>query len=417
MPVPFRLLAVVLVPALLVTSTADAQLDRLRRTAQRAVERELDRKIEGAVKCAMGNTKCVDDAKKAGKPVVITDSKGEVITDEKGQPVSDPAQAQARTAKPGEGVWRNYDFTPGRAVWVATDFTNEPVGRFPAKQLEFVSGNMQIVEREGAKVLEVSSTSVLRVPLPKQLEEDFTLEFYLKIPAPNFYTNVYFSPLETSVARFSSHYMSIYHSPGLYKNGSAVSQMQVRTIVDDMVPIKLQVDGDYAIMYVGTERVANVPVTTIERTKAIEFRINANDRFRAYLTDIVVAVGVDKMYESITSTGAYTTRGIFFDVDSDVLRPESTPVLEDAYTTLSEHADLSLVVEGHTDSTGTAEHNQQLSQRRAAAVVAYLTGRGIAASRLSSVGKGEGEPTEDNATPAGRAGNRRVVFKDAKKGG
>lgn len=413
MSVPFRLFVTVLAPALLASTTADAQLDRFRRTAQRAVEREIDKKIEGAVKCAMGNTKCVEDAKKDGKQVVITDAKGEVITDEKGQPVSDPAQAQARSAKPGEGVWRNYDFTPGRTVWVATDFSKEPIGRFPAKQLEFVRGNMQIVEREGSRVLEFSSASVFRVPLPKQLEEDFTLEFYLHVPAPNMSTNVYFSPLETSVARFPSHYLSVYHSPGLFLNGRSVSQMQVRTITDGMIPVKMQVDGEYAIVYVGTERVANVPVTKIERTGAIEFHVTANDRFRAYVSDIVVAVGVDKMYEAITSTGAYTTRGIFFDVDSDVLRPESTPVLEDAFTTLSEHADLSLVIEGHTDSTGTTEHNQQLSQRRAAAVVTYLTGRGIAASRLSSVGKGEAEPVEDNATPAGRAGNRRVVFKKA----
>lgn len=418
MPTTFnRFLALAIVTALFVPTDAFAQIDRIRRTAQRAVEREIDRKIEGAVSCAMGNTKCVEDAKKEGKPVVITDAKGEVVTDEQGKPVSDPAQAQARAAKPGEGVWRNYDFTPGRNVWVATDFTREQIGRFPARQLEFVKGNMQIVEFEGERVLETSSSSVLRVPLPKTLEEDFTLEFYIRIPAPNFTTSVYFSPLETAVARFPSHYLSIYHSPGLFLAGRPVSQMQVRSISASWVPVKMQVDGEYAIVYVGTERVANVPVTKIERSGTIEFHLTANDRFRAYLKDIVVAVGVDKMYESLVASGAYTTRGIFFDVDSDVLRPESTPVLEDAFTTLSEHADLSLIVEGHTDSTGAAEHNQQLSQRRAAAVVAYLTSRGIAAQRLNASGKGEAEPVDDNATAAGRAGNRRVVFKDAKKAG
>jgi outer membrane protein OmpA-like peptidoglycan-associated protein len=162
---------------------------------------------------------------------------------------------------------------------------------------------------------------------------------------------------------------------------------------------------------VGAERVANVPVTQIERSGAIEFHITANANYRVYIKDIVVAVGVDKMYEALTATGAFTTRGILFEVDSDAILGPSTPTLDDVYTTLSEHPDLSLIVEGHTDSTGTAEHNNDLSERRAKAVVAYLTGRGIAAGRLSAIGKGEGEPVDDNATPAGRAGNRRVVFK------
>jgi outer membrane protein OmpA-like peptidoglycan-associated protein len=178
-----------------------------------------------------------------------------------------------------------------------------------------------------------------------------------------------------------------------------------------MVPVKMQVDGDYGIVYVGTERVANVPVMEFERSGAIEFQITANSNYRVYLKDIVVAVGVDKMYESLTSTGMFTTRGILFEVDSDAILGPSTPTLDEVYTTLSEHPDLALVVEGHTDSTGTAEHNTELSERRAKSVVAYLTGRGIAAGRLSAVGKGEVEPVEDNATPAGRAGNRRVVFK------
>jgi outer membrane protein OmpA-like peptidoglycan-associated protein len=187
--------------------------------------------------------------------------------------------------------------------------------------------------------------------------------------------------------------------------------MQVRSIVESMVPVKMQVDGDYGILYVGAERVANVPVTQIERSGAIEFHITANANYRVYIKDIVVAVGVDKMYEALTATGAFTTRGILFEVDSDAILGPSTPTLDDVYTTLSEHPDLSLIVEGHTDSTGTAEHNNDLSERRAKAVVAYLTGRGIAAGRLSAIGNGEGEPVDDNATPAGRAGNRRVVFK------
>lgn len=76
---------------------------------------------------------------------------------------------------------------------------------------------------------------------------------------------------------------------------------------------------------------------------------------------------------------------------------------------MQEYPDTTVVIEGHTDSRGAASYNQQLSQKRAAAVSAYLVKEfNIAPSRVSSVGKGEVEPIADNETAEGRATNRRV---------
>ena len=143
----------------------------------------------------------------------------------------------------------------------------------------------------------------------------------------------------------------------------------------------------------------------------IEFHVAANARLRSYIKNVVVAVGIDKLYDSLMATGEFTTRGIFFDFDSDVLRPESTPVLEEIRATLAEHVELEVVIEGHTDSQGEDAYNLSLSERRAQAVVAYLVTNGIAESRLSAAGKGETEPVADNDSPEGRAQNRRVVIK------
>ncbi|MNY77910.1 Outer membrane porin F precursor [compost metagenome] len=65
-------------------------------------------------------------------------------------------------------------------------------------------------------------------------------------------------------------------------------------------------------------------------------------------------------------------------------------------------------MDGHTDSVGSDAYNQGLSERRAASVVDYLIGQGVAAEKLSSQGFGESKPIEDNGTDAGRAQNRRV---------
>jgi outer membrane protein OmpA-like peptidoglycan-associated protein len=397
--------------ALLTPVAAQAQIGGIIRRTQGTLDRAIGRAIDNAVKCAVNDRACADKAKAEGKPVVITDGKGEPIRDQNGNTVSDPDEAAKLQQKVGEGVWRNYDFTPGREVWVATDFTNEPVGRFPASQLEFVNGNMQIVELNGEKVLEFAASSIFRVPLRADLPEDFTLEFYIRIGAPNLSTNVFFSPMETSVSRYPSHYLSIYHSPGIFRNGTSVSSMQVRRVSEEFVPIKMQADGSYVIVYAGADRVANVPNAEIRRTGAIEFRVTANERLRAYLKDIVVAVGVDKMYDALMKSGEWSTRGILFESDSDVLRPESTPTLEDIRSSLASHADLKLIIEGHTDSTGTAEHNLDLSRRRAKSVVTYLTSNGIAVDRLKDEGKGETQPMADNGTTAGRAENRRVVVR------
>jgi len=100
--------------------------------------------------------------------------------------------------------------------------------------------------------------------------------------------------------------------------------------------------------------------------------------------------------------------GIHFDVDSDRLRADARPALEQLLAALEEDPGQAVVIEGHTDSDGGDEHNLDLSQRRAAAVVAWLVERGIEAGRLKPVGKGEAEPLASNDSASGKAMNRRV---------
>ena len=70
--------------------------------------------------------------------------------------------------------------------------------------------------------------------------------------------------------------------------------------------------------------------------------------------------------------------------------------------------DLGAIIEGHTDSTGSADFNLELSQRRASAVMGFLAGQGVPPEKLKAVGFGMQQPVADNATAEGRARNRRV---------
>jgi outer membrane protein OmpA-like peptidoglycan-associated protein len=82
--------------------------------------------------------------------------------------------------------------------------------------------------------------------------------------------------------------------------------------------------------------------------------------------------------------------------------------LEEVLAVMKDKPGMKLRVEGYTDSTNTDAYNLDLSKRRAAAVVAWLAGKGIAVGRLSAEGFGKAKPVADNTTPQGRALNRRV---------
>jgi outer membrane protein OmpA-like peptidoglycan-associated protein len=103
-----------------------------------------------------------------------------------------------------------------------------------------------------------------------------------------------------------------------------------------------------------------------------------------------------------------TLRGVNFHFNSDQLTRESVEILNGVATTLLSHPDLSLEVAGHTDAAGDDAFNLDLSQRRADAVRAFLVDSGINPEYLQARGYGEQQPIADNATPAGRAVNRRV---------
>ena len=102
---------------------------------------------------------------------------------------------------------------------------------------------------------------------------------------------------------------------------------------------------------------------------------------------------------------------IEFDLDSDKIRLGSYPTLDTVAGLLLRYVDVRALVIAHSDSTGTEEHNLELSRRRAKAVMAYLVSRGVSPTSLRFRGLGGSQPAADNATEEGRDRNRRVEFR------
>ncbi|HAR35331.1 MAG TPA: hypothetical protein DCR87_00205, partial [Acidobacteria bacterium] len=100
--------------------------------------------------------------------------------------------------------------------------------------------------------------------------------------------------------------------------------------------------------------------------------------------------------------------GLLFDVDKYDLRQESRENLTKLATILNKYPDTNIIIEGHTDSTGSREYNLTLSERRARAVAAYLAQQNVQSSRFTVLGYGPDQPIASNETPEGRQQNRRV---------
>lgn len=122
---------------------------------------------------------------------------------------------------------------------------------------------------------------------------------------------------------------------------------------------------------------------------------------------MVQEITANEMLEALNSQG-FIALYINFDVDKATIKPESQPIVDQIAAMLKDSPELAVSIEGHTDNTGTADHNKTLSQQRADAVVAALVKQGIESKRLSAVGWGQDKPIADNRSDEGKAKNRRV---------
>ena len=121
-----------------------------------------------------------------------------------------------------------------------------------------------------------------------------------------------------------------------------------------------------------------------------------------------VTVDASSLAKEIEASGHVAIYGIHFDTGQATIRPDSEQTLTQILKLLTDTADLKLRIEGYTDNVGQAAANQALSDRRAQAVVAWLTSHGVAGARLAAKGLGAANPVADNVTEDGRAKNRRV---------
>ena len=129
------------------------------------------------------------------------------------------------------------------------------------------------------------------------------------------------------------------------------------------------------------------------------------DKQAAELRRDLEGAKVERVGEGIKITFA---SGILFNTNSSSLTPEAAGNIDQLAATVKKYADTNVVVEGHTDSSGSNAINQPLSERRAQAVSNEIQGQGVDSGRVTATGYGSTQPVSDNTSASGKAANRRV---------
>ena len=385
--------------------SAQSLRDRIKRRAEDAVGRKADRMVD----CVVGDAACAAKAKADGKTVNDVPAATDSAETNAPKPTVAPAPADtAATSRPGEGAWLNYDFVPGDRALFVDDFGKDVVGDFP-RRLEFLKGNMEIAEWEGLRLLRATSwPAVFAIDLGEQLPERFTLEFDYISSKLGDVLKIDFDENERN------NFIAFRDYAGKGQGGVQGGQVQALSLTRSplgkgVVRVRVMADGQYVKVYVGDTRVANVPNADLGRSKQIRFSLPGKEADPSFLGNISLMGGGRKLYDAIAAEGRVATQGIYFDTGSDRIRPESTPTLKEIGAMLTEHPELKLTIEGHTDNVGNESSNQALSEQRASAVARYLSSTyAIDATRLVSRGLGDTKPAAPNATPEGRQTNRRV---------
>jgi len=362
----------------------------------------------------------------ADRRKAAADSANRAAAEAPAPPAGSAEAKPAQGAAPGQPnadpkVWENYDFIPGNKVLFYTDFSEDIVGNF-ARGLKFKGGSMDVVERDGVRMLRSTSRGEFLLPVGRKLPERFTLEVDVIAPpvATGGYDQLAFEGGATWDRDAASAELN-WNAGGTaiigggqnigtsqYYFPDAVSARQRGQVVH----LRVLVDGTYFKFYSNERRVYNIPELGFKRDSVIRFLLKGSEEpnMAAYISMIRLAESeTDVLYDALTAKGRWATQGILFETGKSNLRPESRPVLKEITATMQKYPDLKLLIEGHTDNVGSAAGNMTLSDARAAAVREALVSQfGIAGDRLTTKGLGDTKPAVPNSTPAGRAQNRRV---------
>ncbi len=322
--------------------------------------------------------------------------------------------------------WSKYDFVPGETVIFEDNLEGEQNGEFPS-QWDLIDGYVEnaLFKDENVIRFPVENTGATIKPLMKRegdyLPEKFTIEFdaYLSHRTSNYSIMLwdkgesFHKPSELGdigIIEVGYEQGARYDGGRLHRNLPKESQKAYPhwrhvAISFNVRALKIYMDQDRLLML---PNIKGNPISI--SLKGSTYDSGHTGDYPTMIKNIRIAEGAVDLYDRFITDGKIVSNGIKFDSGKATLKPESMGVINEIVKLMKQHPEIKFSIEGHTDSDGDTDFNQNLSEQRANTVMTKLIELGIDAERMASKGFGEDVPVADNGTSEGKANNRRVEF-------
>lgn len=408
----------------------------LKKTAEESAKRTVERNVEQ--KTSEATDKAFESVMEA--PNIFKSKKGRAKT-EKGDGTEEKRRGEANSSgnNPGPAASGSHSeisiagqFIPNGQIMYQDNFERDALGDFPAKW-ETNSGG-EIITVDDFKALRTSGTGFFVPMLPRELPENYAVEFdlftfnleYKGTTALRFGIHLVEQPLISKAKKGAEIEMPLW-----YKGASDYFQVETYGMpakisnkipydytekLNDIIHFTLVKNGKRVRLFLDDTKVVDIPSLAADNLgKYIQFYVREVDLQKnlvVALANLKITEEGEDLRSKLLRAEGFSTTAILFQTASDKLQPSSFEFLNQLGEVLKSDEFIRVQIIGHTDSDGDEASNQTLSEKRAASVAAYLQEKfGIASNRMQTSGKGETEPLNNNASTAEKAANRRVEFK------
>ena len=336
--------------------------------------------------------------------------------------------ANSSFGQSSKSVSGKFDFISGEKIIFFDDFTNDPIGEFPAKWNSNIGGDIVTVDGVEGKWLRMKASGGNYIPeLDVKFPDNVTIEFDVLINDNADFAVTYYSEQKYDINSYGvpgeagSEAMLSWASPE-FKSYSTNESDEGKEIlssndqfslpINKVTHVSIWIQKSRYRLYLGADKIFDIPKGVFPNFVYNRFRFEtSNSSSDIFIGNFRIAVGAPDTRNQLITKGHFSTSGILFDVNSDKIKVESYACIKEIAAVLKENTGIKVLIVGHTDSDGDETKNLDLSKRRANSVKNYLRDEfGVDVSTISTDGKGEAEPIAVNTTPEGKVQNRRVEF-------
>lgn len=411
----------VLTTYLFCVSTASSQIMNVGKRVQSKVTNRVNNKIDRGIDKGLDaiEDSLNGDNNKSATPATQKNGTTQPATGGK---------TESKQGQPSLQSFSNYDFVPGDKVLLYEDFSQDAVGDFPALWTTNKSGEINTLNVAPGNWLNLNANEgnwwFLK---PIEFPKNFIVEFDI-VPKKGggryavgvaLYGENGFKEMSDPYNCKTGLIVAVSNS-GWQSEGLKSGQAKISG-TSDLNPVKeeklnhviIWVQNRRVRIYHEGKKVLDMPTNLYDDSKftRFAFQLWRGASCSSYITNIKITTASPDTRNKLLTEGKLVTYGIYFDVNKDVVKPESYGTLNDIAKILNEVPDVKVKIVGYTDSDGADAANLDLSKRRAASVKNELVKSfSVKGDRLVTDGMGESQPVAPNDTPSNKAMNRRVEF-------